>query len=147
MPTDKTISRDRSDYSHWTSVSIRYSDQDPMQHINNVAITAFLESGRAGLFGHMFSETPLQLQGLVLARLTVDYLREITFPGSVEVGGMLAALGDRSMTTRYAIFQRDTCCVVSESINVFFDPKTRRSTSPPPTVRAALEQFRTGGTS
>ncbi|MDA4844772.1 acyl-CoA thioesterase [Hoeflea poritis] len=140
MPTNKSISRDRAAYTCWTPVSIRFSDQDPMEHVNNVAITAFLESGRVGLFGHMFSESQLPARGLVLARLTIDYLHEITFPGTVEVGGMLVAAGDRSITTHYAIFQEDKCCVVSESVNVFFDPKTRRSTAPSDDARAVLER-------
>jgi len=146
MPTDKTISRDRESYSYWTSVSLRYSDQDPMQHINNVAIAALLESGRVGLFGHIFADTPLTAESLVLARLTVDYLQEITFPGSVDVGGMLAQIGDRSMTTHYAIFQGDACCVISQSVTVFFDPVTRRSAQPTADVRAALQNFHRQGT-
>ncbi|MEX3008007.1 acyl-CoA thioesterase [Hoeflea sp. TYP-13] len=145
MPTNKTISRNRESYSLWTPVSIRYSDQDPMDHVNNVAITAFLESGRVGLFQHIFGDM-LPSRGVVLASLTVDYLNEITFPGSVEVGGMLAAFGDRSMTTHYAIFQNDTCCVLSQSVNVFFDPVRRRSTEPSSDVKAMLERYlaRTG---
>ena len=144
MPTNKSIPRDRAAYTIWTPVSIRFSDQDPMEHVNNVAITAFLESGRVGLFEHIFSGTRLPSRGIVLARLTVDYLHEITFPGSVEVGGLLAAAGDRSMTTHYAIFQGDKCCVVSESVNVFFDPVTRRSTAPSAEMRAALERTLSG---
>ena len=141
MPAELTIPRDRASYDHFTTVSIRYSDQDPMEHVNNVATTAYLESGRFGFFKHLFQDTPLPLKGIVLASLTVDYLQEITFPGSVEVGGLLAAVGNRSMTTHYGIFQGDTCCVVSQSINVFFDPATRRSTNPDPGVRAALEAY------
>ncbi len=136
------ISRNRSDYLNWTSVSTRYSDQDPMRHINNVAITAFLESGRVGLFQRLFSDTPLPPHCIVLASLSVDYLHEITFPDPVEVGGRLAAIGDRSITTHYTIFQRDICCVVSQSVNVFFDPDTRCSAGPPPQVRATIERLR-----
>ncbi len=143
MPMTNVIPRLHSDYQHWISVSTRYSDQDPMQHINNVAITAFLESGRFSLFSQLFANTPLPSQCLVLAGLSVDYLREITFPDPVEVGGRLASIGDRSITTQYAIFQRDVCCVVSQSINVFFDPATRRSAEPPAEVRPTIKRLRT----
>lgn len=141
MAADLTIPRDRAAYDCFTPVTIRYSDQDPMDHVNNVAITAFLESGRFGLFQQLFEGTTLPLKGIVLASLTVDFLHEITFPGTVEIGGRLADVGDRSITTQYGIFQADTCCVVSQSINVFFDPVTRRSAAPDPEVRAALDQF------
>ncbi len=142
MTKNLIISRDPSDYQHWTKVTIRYSDQDPLQHVNNVAITAFLESGRVGLFEHILAGTPLETGRIVLAGLTVDYLHEISYPGTIEVGGMLAAVGDRSVTTHYAIFQHGICCVVSRSVNVYFDPVRRRSAPPPPEVREAFELFR-----
>ncbi|MCY6381621.1 acyl-CoA thioesterase [Hoeflea prorocentri] len=141
MPTDKTIPRSRNSYSIWTPVSIRFSDQDPLAHVNNVAITAFLESGRVGFFNQVLDSPEILARGLVLARLTVDYLNEITYPGTVEVGGRLSSIGERSVITHYAAFHGDTCCVVSESVNVFFDPETRRSTIPPEEVRAALDRL------
>jgi acyl-CoA thioester hydrolase len=144
MPANLTIPRERASYHVFTPVTIRYSDQDPMEHVNNVAISAFLESGRVGFFDHMFANIELPPRGIVLASLTVDYLREITFPGTVDVGGRLAALGDRSMTTQYGIFQGETCCVVSQSTNVFFDPVTRRSAAPAPEVRTVLESYLAG---
>lgn len=140
MPTDKSIPRDRDAFPVLTPVTIRYSDQDPMQHINNVAITAYLESGRTGLFSLLFNGK-LPARGMVLAGLTVDYHNEIRFPGTVEVGGRLTKIGGRSLTTDYAIFQDDECCVTSRSINVFFDPETRASAEPSVEVKAAMERF------
>lgn len=141
MPTVKTIPREREAYDHFSSVTLRYSDQDPMGHVNNVAVGALLESGRIGFLHHLFREAPLPARGMVLARLTVDYLHEVTFPGTVEVGGRLARVGGRSLTTHYALFQGERLCVVSESVNVFFDPETRRSTEPPPGPAAVLERL------
>ena len=141
MPTDKSIPRIRGAYPVLTPVTIRYSDQDPMQHINNVAITAYLESGRTGLFNQLF-DGELPARGMVLARLTVDYLNEIKFnAGMIEVGGRLSKIGGRSLTTEYAIFQGETCCVVSQSVNVFFDPEKRVSVQPSDSVIAAMERF------
>ncbi len=139
MPTNKTIPRERSAYQYFTPVTLRYSDQDPMNHINNVAISAYLESGRVGFFHQFFKGVDLPPRGLVLASMTVDYLNEILYPKTVEVGGKLAAVGERSLTTHYAIFQGDKCCVISQSINVFFDTETRRSTAPSEQVRAFLD--------
>lgn len=147
MPTDKTISRQRADYAFWTGVTIRYSDQDPMGHVNNVAIAAYFESGRMALLEDIFRETGLPDRGMVLARLTIDYLHEITmdFAGQpVEVGGRLARVGGRSMTTHYALFKGDTCCAVSESVNVFFDPVTRRSSEPGAEYLAVLQRYLEG---
>ena len=113
-----------------------------MRHVNNVAITAFLESGRVALYTKLFAETPLPPHCLVLARLSVDYLHEVIFPDPVDVGCRLEAVGDKSITTHYAIFQHDICCVVSQSVNVFFDPQTRRSAEPPAQVRPTVQRLR-----
>ncbi|MBW8636112.1 acyl-CoA thioesterase [Hoeflea sp. WL0058] len=139
MPTDKTIPRERGAYSFLTPVTLRYSDQDPNQHINNVAITAYLESGRVGFMHNLFGDR-LPDSRMVLANMTVDYLQEILYPDTVEVGGRLAAVGGRSITCQYAIFQGDKCCVVSQSTNVFFNPETRRSMEPPDDIRQHLDE-------
>lgn len=144
MPTDKTISRQRSDYTFWAPVLIRYSDQDPMGHVNNVAIAAYFESGRMGLLEDVFRETGLPDQGMVLARLSIDYLHEITmdYAGQkLDVGGRLARVGGRSLTTHYAVFKGETCCAVSESVNVFFDPAARRSCEPGLAFQRAMESY------
>ena len=140
MPTDKAIPRTRDAYDHFITVTLRYSDQDPMEHINNVAITAMLESGRMSFLAHVLGDA-LADQGMVLARLTVDYLNEIRFPDPVEVGGRMAKVGGRSLSTQYAVFQRERCCVVSESVNVFFDKETRRSAEPSEAVVRALGAY------
>lgn len=141
MAANNTIPRDREAYDHFTSVTIRFSDQDPMGHVNNVATAAFFESGRFGFFGHLFGDTPMPWKGMILASVSIDYLREILFPGTVEIGGRLAALGDRSMTTHYAIFKDGVCCSVSQAVTVFFDPVARTSAPPSPEVRARLETY------
>ncbi|MEM6461440.1 MAG: thioesterase family protein [Pseudomonadota bacterium] len=141
MPADINIPRDRAAYDFFTPVTIRYSDQDPMQHVNNVAVAAYLEAGRLGFVEHMFAGKDTPANRMVLANLTIDYLREITFPGTVEVGGKMAALGERSLTTHYGIFQGEACMVVCRAVNVFFDPQTRRSAAPSPDDRAVLERF------
>lgn len=137
----QSISRNKAEYSIWTPVTIRYSDQDPMRHVNNVAVVAYLESGRTGLLREMLGPERLRGNNMVLANVNVDYLHEITFPGTVDVGAKLVRVGGKSLTAHFAIFQDETCCVVSESTNVFFDPKTRKSAAPPVETRERMLAF------
>lgn len=135
------IPRNMADYPVQELVTLRYSDQDPMQHINNVAITALLESGRTALLREIFRQGAIRSGGMVLANLSIDFLQEISYPGSVTVCGRLCAVGSRSMRSQISIFQGDTCCVVSEGVNVFFDRSTRKSREPSDEVRRALEAY------
>lgn len=134
------ISRDRADYDHWTTLVPRYSDQDPMQHINNVSVAAYLEAGRVNLITPLLEACSGTTTAMVLARVTIDFLGELHYPDEVQIGGRLVELGNRSMRSHYALFQNGKCCVVSESVNVFFNIETRKSAAPPDHVAAMIRR-------
>lgn len=138
MSGTEAPSRERSDYEVWATLVPRYCDQDPMQHINNVAIGAYLEQGRLALVAPILERLEGSGVAMVLGRMTVDYLGELTYPAPVEIGGRLIRLGGRSLVSHYAGFQNGHCCVVSEAVNVFFDIAARKSASPPEAVRTHI---------
>ena len=128
--------RMREVYRRWSRVSIRFSDEDRMGHVNNAVYLSWLEACRVDYLYSLFRAS--ETLDVVLARITVDYLKETHYPGEVAVGGVLMCLGNRSMTSGYGVFQGDECLVTCEAVNVFFDPRTRSSTAPPPPVRDAM---------
>ena len=143
---EETISappRTRARYNHWTTVSIRYCDQDPLGHINNVAMAAYLEQARVGLIYPLLKSRGGPNFELVIARLVIDYLNELHFPGNVEIGTRIARLGNKSFTLHHAVFMagEEVCAATSEAISVFFDMSKRESVMPTPALRAALEEF------
>ena len=44
-------------FNHWTSVTIRYSDQDPLGHVNNVAYAAYIEASRTMFIDSLMDES------------------------------------------------------------------------------------------
>ena len=74
----------------------------------------------------------------MLANVNIDYRREMHFPGTVQVGGRLLRVGGRSITTGFGAFIDGVCFATSTSVNVFFDPKTRRSTDMPVALHTDL---------
>ena len=140
MSDKPLISRNRDDYKVWTSVTIRYSDQDPMQHINNVAIAAYLEARRSNLLRTLLGDFGTPEAGMVLASVTMDFVQEMSFPGVVEIGGRLSRIGNKSFSSEYAIFQGEICRVVSRATTVFFDTVNRTSREPEPQL---LEHLKT----
>jgi len=140
MGNKTDIPRTRDAYHYWAPVTLRFSDQDPMGHVNNVAVSALLEAGRVVLLNDVFEGSDRSKFSIVLANLYVDFLHEMLYPDTVNVGGRLVSTGNRSMTSQFAIFQGERCCVVSQSINVFFDTATRKSAPPPDDVSALVKQ-------
>ncbi len=128
----------RDSFHFWTAVSIRFSDQDPLGHINNVAYAAYIEAARTMFLGGLLDGKKHPTIDFVLASVKIDYLKEAHYPGIIDVGAHLVRIGKKSITTGYGAFLGDQCIATSESINVFFDTKSRCTVAVPDDVRAAL---------
>lgn len=127
---------ERGSYPHWTHVTIRFSDEDRMGHVNNAAYAVWIEAARVAYLESLYR--PDAELDTVLARIVVDYLHETRWPGDVHIGSRLLGVGNKSVRTAYGVFRDGQCLATCECVNVFFDPRVRRSTLPPAPVRAAL---------
>ncbi|HRD77288.1 MAG TPA: thioesterase family protein [Hyphomicrobiaceae bacterium] len=134
----------RQSFAFFTPVPIRFCDTDKMGHVNNCAITTFIESGRCDFVYGLIKAAGAAAEHVdfILARLAVDFRRELHYPGTVEVGTRLTRLGGKSVSSGYGVFIGDTCYATAECVNVFYDPVGRRSMEPPPALRSLLERER-----
>ncbi len=128
----------RETYRHWTPVTIRYSDQDAMAHVNNTALTTYIEAARTAFIYDLIQQGGMQGLEFVLARLIIDYRHELHYPGMVEVGARLIRVGNKSLTTGYGVFKGEYCVATSECVNVFYDMASRETVAPSASIRAAL---------
>ena len=64
---------DAGTFRHWTPVSLRFSDQDSMGHINNVAYAAYVEQARVA-----FIDTFLRNRGDLTEKVEAEYDQKIT---------------------------------------------------------------------
>lgn len=133
--------RARATFKHWTRVPLRYCDQDPLGHVNNGAIPMCLEQGRVELIAPLVERFAGPDADIVLARTIIDYLAELTYPGTIEVGTRITRIGNKSLNTAHGVFMHgsERCHGTSECVLVFFDTVGRRSLAPSPALRAALE--------
>ncbi|NRG18758.1 acyl-CoA thioesterase [Rhizobiales bacterium] len=117
------------DFPVRTSDKLRYADTDRQGHVNNAVFATFLETGRVELFFN--PETgPLAKESaaFVIASLKLDFLSEINWPGTVDIGTRVLKVGRSSMTLDQAIFQNDACVARAQTVIVQMDEATRRST-------------------
>jgi acyl-CoA thioester hydrolase len=122
---------------------LRFADTDRVGHVNNAVFATFCESGRVALLYD--PKSPLAPPGtnFVIARLVLDFRAEINYPGTVEIGTVVARVGRSSATLQQALFHNGACVATSESVVVLMDEATRRSTALPPDTIAALERLMT----
>ena len=127
-------------YRHWTPVTIRFCDQDSLGHVNNVALAAYIEAARTTYIYELIRKGGMEGLEFILARVVIDFRKELHYPGAVEVGARLIRIGNKSLTTGYGVFSGEDCVATSECVNVFYDLETRRTVAPPEGVREALKK-------
>src|SRR5208337_2732089 len=115
------------EFLHVSREKLRYGDTDRQGHVNNAVFVTFLETGRVELL--LSNEVDLCGPGgaFVLARLLVDYRKEMQWPGDIEIGTRVESVGRSSLRMTQALFQNGECVATAESIVVLTDTTTRRS--------------------
>jgi acyl-CoA thioester hydrolase len=130
---------DPASYRHWTVITLRYRDLDPLGHINNSVYSEWFEVARV-MLTRKFSACGPDWLVTALARMTINFLAETTYPGEVQVGGRLLSLGNRSFRSAYGVFRDERCLATAECVSVWFDPRARHSVLPPLEIRRAMEE-------
>lgn len=125
----------------WTEDILRFRDTDLNGHINNGAIGALFEAGRGELLTEIAGPPQARAVAIALARVEIDYLRELHYPGRVRIGTFVARIGGSSFALQQGLFAGEACHAAALSVMVVLDRETRRATALPPALRAALERL------
>ena len=105
-------------FAHHSYDKLRYRDTDRQGHVNNAVFATLLDTGRTELFYD--PDRPFADIGcsFVTARLTIDFLAEIHWPGRVDVGTRIGRIGRSSTTVEQALFQDGRCVATATAIVV-----------------------------
>lgn len=125
MDIQKTMTL--TDFPLQSHDKIRYADTDRQGHVNNAVFSQCLETGRVELL--YAPARPLHDVGctFVIASSKVEYLKEIVWPGTVEIGTAVTRVGTSSITLSQALFQNGLMVATGETVIVHVDPETSRS--------------------
>lgn len=129
-------------YPHRVTDIIRFADLDPQGHVNNAVFSTYFESGRVAMFRNRDLGIGVANATFVLVRQEIDFLRELRWPGNVEVGTALAKLGRSSFTVAQAIFSGEVCAAAGRATLVMLDTVTRRPRPLTPDAIALLEPWK-----
>jgi acyl-CoA thioester hydrolase len=124
----------------WSEDIIRYADIDANHHVNNTVFSVLCESGRVNLFRSRFGEAPRASFYFVVARLTIDFLGELRYPGRVRTGTWVSKLGNTSLQLRQVILDESgRPAAMSDCVSVSMDAATRRPAPLPEAIRREAE--------
>src|SRR6185437_7203384 len=85
---------ERSSFTSWAYEKLRLGDTDRQGHVNNAVFATFAETGR------------------------IDFRGELHWPGKVDIGTRLLAVGRTSWRLEHGIFSGDRCVATAVSVMV-----------------------------
>lgn len=141
MPTDE-LRRTLSAYPVHCPITIRVSDMDGYGHLNAMRLGQYYEDARAASYAVILRG--VEVPRMPIAQLTIRYLAEGFWPGTLTVGTAIARAGNTSFTMVQGLFCEERCIGLAETVLVC----TADGKSAPIAVamRAALERAALGHT-
>ncbi|HLQ92863.1 MAG TPA: thioesterase family protein [Xanthobacteraceae bacterium] len=120
---------------------VRFGDMDRQGHVNNAVYSTYLETGRVSVI--FDPDQGLQVAGAttVLARIQIDFLKELRWPGQIEVGTAVGDIGRSSYVFTQGIFCDGVCVASGRSTMVLIDLETRRAKPLPPILLERLQRL------
>jgi acyl-CoA thioester hydrolase len=122
------------DFPHRAADIIRLGDLDHQGHVNNAVFATYLETGRVNFMRDVFGGLRFGDNSFVVARLEINFLKELHWPGAVEACTGVERIGGSSVTYAQAVFHEGECAASGRTVMVFTDRSTRRSAPLPPEI-------------
>ena len=126
----------RDAYPHWRTDVIRFADLDPLGHVNNVAYLTFVESGRVMFFSDLGRSVDRADFTWMTVRLEINYLQQLSLPGTVDVGTGVLEVGRSSVRLSHAVFTDTECAAQGECVMAMVDRSDNRARPIPEDIRA-----------
>jgi acyl-CoA thioester hydrolase len=124
-------------------VQLRWSDPDSYGHVNHARALSLLEDARLAMAVQAPGVVPGRQPGLILARLEVDYLRQLHYRvGEVLcVRSWVTRVGTKSFTVRQELIQDDEVAIRADAVCVLFDFATDSTRAMTDEERGHWSQF------
>ena len=119
-------------------MEIRFTDVDSQNHVNHTAIIEWISHARVKLiddklnqYEHFLWKDKTIADGLefdyVLVNLDISFIKEVFYPGIIEVKAGVLSVGNKSLTTEFFVYSGDEMVVEAQCINVFFRTTIKKS--------------------
>jgi acyl-CoA thioester hydrolase len=122
IPPARTVA---GNYPRQRRISLKYADQDPSGGVNGIAIGRFFEEARFTVRSALDAPEARDPDiRFVLARVRIDILEPVWYPGTVDVCMGVAGVGRTSFSSAAALFQDGRLVAVSDSTVAVRDGRT-----------------------
>ena len=124
--------------THRFPVQLRYADTDALGHVNNAVYNSYAESARIAFF----SEVGVDVSNLILARVAVDYRRQVRFgEGPTVVESWITRIGRTSLGVAHRLLVDGQTAADIDTVVVHFDYGANAPAPVPEAARALLRPY------
>jgi acyl-CoA thioester hydrolase len=131
------------DFPVVVTVPLLWGDHDAFGHVNNLAYLRWCESARVEYLMRigLWPSLPPAGIGPILASVSCDYKRPLTFPDTVWIGTRVTRIGNRSFQMQHRVVSKalDTVAAEVDSTIVVFDYGRNETVPVPESCRTAIE--------
>jgi len=124
---------------------VQWGDQDAFLHVNNTVYFRWCESARIDYLDKLGLSDLIRAEGIgpILAAISCNYRRPVTYPDQVQVGARITRLGRSSLTMEHIIYSEAQQQVVADATStlVVFDYNRQSSLPIPDDVRRQIERL------
>ncbi len=125
-------------------LTVQWGEQDPFQHVNHAVYFRWFESARLAYWGETGLSALMKRErvGPILASITCDYRRQLTYPDTVHVGVRVNRIGRTSMEMGSVVVSDAGRVLAAESraTIVVFDYNAGTPVPVPDEIRRAMEK-------
>jgi acyl-CoA thioester hydrolase len=134
-------------YKHKTPIQLRFKEIDKMGHVNNANHLTYIELARVKYFEDVVGVDGnwSDLQGLILAHVSIDYKRPIFLHDNVFVFTRCSKLGRKSLELSWVIINEkdglEETLAQGIAVIVCYDYSTNQTIEVPDEQRRKIEAY------
>lgn len=141
---ERSPPRGRDTYRWFTTITMRWGDNDAYGHVNNIVYYAWFDSAvNQWLVGQGLLDIAAGDPIGLVVETGCRYFAPLSFPGEVEVGLAVERIGTSSVTYRLGVFARGADAPAAEGhfTHVHVSRDSRRPVALPTTWRQRIESL------
>ena len=103
MSSEKSVPQVLPKLVHTMRMPIRWGDMDAMGHVNNTVYFRYIESARIAWLEQVGGLANPAGEGPVIVSASMNFLKQLTYPGEIEVRTFVAPPGRSSIEVSHEI--------------------------------------------
>ena len=123
-------------------IQIRFSDCDMMGHVNNAVYLSYIEMARIHYFTDLFgADRDWKRNGILVRKNEIEYIKPVLFRDEATIRAYITHIGNSSFVMAYELHVGDEIYTKAQSVLVYFNSETQKSTPIPTEFKVQLEKL------